>query len=115
MPIEGHKPHSGPIRWPPASGRSRAGSAPEPSNTRVPESASLYSYLLDVDVELAQEFDLRMRVAARQAATVRVLAAEVGICNLDPWFDAAGHGPGLLILDGLVAFETGSGTAPRVS
>jgi hypothetical protein len=47
-----------------------------------------------------------MRVAARQVATVRVLDAEVGACDLEPWFRSIGRGPGLLILDGLVAFET---------
>jgi hypothetical protein len=51
-------------------------------------------------------FDVRMRVAARQVATVRVLDAEVGSCDLGPWFHAVGSGPGLLILEGLVAFET---------
>jgi hypothetical protein len=47
-----------------------------------------------------------MRVAARQVATVRVLDAEVGACDLGPWFQAVGRGPGLLILEGLIAFET---------
>jgi hypothetical protein len=47
-----------------------------------------------------------MRVAARQVATVCVLDAEVGACNLKPWFGAVGRGPGLLILEGLIAFET---------
>lgn len=35
-----------------------------------------------------------------------MLDAEVGECDLEPWFDAARPGLGLLILDGLVAFET---------
>lgn len=73
---------------------------------RSPESASLYTYLLDADDDLAQEFDVRMRVAARQVATVRVLDAEVGSCDLTSWFQSVGRGPGLLILEGLVAFET---------
>ncbi len=96
MPVGSHKPERGPIRWPPAA---------DPA-ARRPESASLYTYLLDADDDLAQEFDIRMRVAARQVATVRVIAAEVGQCDLEPWFEAVGGGPGLLILDGLVAFET---------
>jgi hypothetical protein len=58
-----------------------------------------------------------MRVAARQLATARVLDAEVGQCDLTPWFDAVGQGPGLLLLDGLVAFETrvGDRTATELS
>lgn len=47
-----------------------------------------------------------MRVAARQVATVRVLESEVGVCDLDHWFRSVGSGPGLLILEGLIAFET---------
>lgn len=96
MPVESHNNGTGPIRWPPTGDRV----------TRRPESGSLYTYLLDVDDDLAQEFDIRMRVAARQLATVRVLSTEVGECDLWPWFNAVGRGPGLLIIDGLVAFET---------
>lgn len=65
----------------------------------------MYTYLLDADDDLAQEFDVRMRVAARQLATVKVLDAEVGECDLAPWFEAAGSGPGLLILDGLMGVD----------
>ncbi|HEY6398185.1 MAG TPA: helix-turn-helix domain-containing protein, partial [Solirubrobacteraceae bacterium] len=63
-------------------------------------------YLLDADDDLAAEFDLRMRLVARQGTTVRVLDAEVGECDLTLAFDAVASGPGLLILDGLIAFET---------
>jgi CRP/FNR family cyclic AMP-dependent transcriptional regulator len=73
---------------------------------RRPESAPIYTYLLDADDDLAAEFDLRMRLVARQGTTVRVLDAEVGECDLGLAFDAVGNGPGLLILDGLIAFET---------
>jgi CRP/FNR family cyclic AMP-dependent transcriptional regulator len=73
---------------------------------RRPEPLSIYTYLLDADDDLAAQFDLRMRVAVRQGTTVRVFDADVGECDLDPTFDAVGDGPGLLILDGLIAFET---------
>lgn len=72
----------------------------------TPESRPLYAYLLDADDDLAQEFDQRMRIAARQLATARVLDAGVGRCDLTPWLEAAGDGPGLLILDGLMAMDT---------
>jgi CRP/FNR family transcriptional regulator, cyclic AMP receptor protein len=65
----------------------------------------LYTYLLDCDDDLAQAFDVRMRIAARQTATVKVLDAEVGECDLAPWFAAVGSGPGLLILDGLIGVD----------
>ena len=72
----------------------------------VPGSPPLYAFVLDLDDDLAEELDLRMRLAARQLATARVLHAGTGVCRLDTWLDAAGHGPGLLILEGLVTFET---------
>ncbi len=77
----------------------------EESN-RPPERASLYTYLLDADDDLAEEFDVRMRLAARQLATARVLDTDVGACDLGPLFEAVGTGFGLLILDGLIAYET---------
>ncbi len=64
------------------------------------------AHLLDADDELAQEFDLRTRGAARFAATARVLQAAPGQCDLVAAFEAVGQGPGLLILDGLMAVET---------
>ena len=70
-----------------------------------PESVALYTYLLDADGELAEEFDVRARIAARQLATARVLQVAVGACDLAPWFETAGQGLGLLILDGLLALE----------
>ena len=81
--------------WPARSERARA-----------PESSPLYAYLLDADDDLAEELDIRTRFAARQLATARVLAADTGECDLESWFTAVGHGPGLLILDGLVAADT---------
>ncbi|HUA69499.1 MAG TPA: helix-turn-helix domain-containing protein [Solirubrobacteraceae bacterium] len=85
----------GPLRWP--RHPQLAGDAPE--------SIALYTYLLDSDGELADEFDVRARIAARQLATARVLQVGVGACDLGPWFEASGQGLGLLILDGLLALE----------
>lgn len=77
-----------------------------PSAARAPESPPLYAYVLDADDELAEELDLRERFTARQHATARVLEAEAGRCDLQPWLQVIGHGPGLLVLDGLVAADT---------
>jgi len=79
-----------------------AGSA----EAKAPGSPPLYAYLLDHDDDLAEELDVRMRFAARQLATVRILHAETGECDLQPWFAVIGKGPGLLVLDGLVAVDT---------
>jgi CRP/FNR family cyclic AMP-dependent transcriptional regulator len=88
-----------PLRWP-----IRPGLAP-----RRPESNALFAYVLDVDDELAEEFDLRGRIAVRQRATARVLQVDVGDCDLRSSFDLARRGPGLLIFEGLVACETCTG------
>jgi CRP-like cAMP-binding protein len=94
-PTNGHRP---PLRWP------RTDLA-----RRSPESNPLFAYVLDADDDLADCFDVRMRLAARQVATARVLEAPVGTSDLHPWLVAAGSGPGLLILDGLVGFDTSVG------
>ncbi|HEY4829833.1 MAG TPA: helix-turn-helix domain-containing protein [Solirubrobacteraceae bacterium] len=87
---------SGPLRWP---------RHPDVAGAK-PESIVLYTYLLDADGELADEFDVRARIAARQLATARVLQVGAGECDLTPWFEASGEGLGLLILEGLIALET---------
>ncbi|HEY1712194.1 MAG TPA: helix-turn-helix domain-containing protein [Solirubrobacteraceae bacterium] len=96
---DGGSVQRGSFQWP-----GRPGLVP-----RRPEPSALYAYLLDADDELAEEFDVRGRVAVRQLATARVLHAGVGDCDLSGWFDVARHGPGLLILDGLITFETRTG------
>lgn len=95
MSVEDRGVQRGPLRWP--RHPQLAGDAPE--------SFALYTYLLDADGELAEEFDVRSRIAARQLATARVLQVGVGACDLGPWFEVAAQGFGLLILDGLVALE----------
>lgn len=77
---------------------------PKAVGTR-PAPASIRRYLLDADDDLAREFDVRTRLAARPGTTVRVLRAEVGDCDLEPAFAAVHDGFGLLVLDGLIAFD----------
>jgi CRP/FNR family cyclic AMP-dependent transcriptional regulator len=72
---------------------------------RRPGPRSIYACLIDLDSDLAEEFDVRTRVSARQLATVRVLDAEVGDRDLAGWFEAARGGMGLLVLDGVLACE----------
>jgi CRP-like cAMP-binding protein len=78
---------------------------PRPA-ARQPGSPPLFSYLLDLDDDLAEELELRMRLSARQHATARILHADTGECDLHSWFKAVGDGPGLLIIDGLIALDT---------
>jgi CRP/FNR family transcriptional regulator, cyclic AMP receptor protein len=69
-------------------------------------SPPLYGYLLDLDDDLGEELEVRMRFSARQQITARLLDADVGECDLSSWFAVAGDGPGLLIVDGLLAMDT---------
>ncbi len=69
----------------------------------------MHRYLLDADDDLAREFDMRTRLAARTGTTARVLLAELGECDLTVAFSALGNGFGLLVLDGLIAFEVAVG------
>jgi CRP/FNR family cyclic AMP-dependent transcriptional regulator len=72
----------------------------------TPQSPPLYCYVLDADDDLAQVLDVRTGFTARQLATARAVDAQPGECDLEPWFVAAGHGPGLLLLEGLLAVHT---------
>ena len=71
------------------------------SNAR--ERPSSFRYLFDLDVDLADEFDLRMRLVARPAATAFTFEVEPGEVRLADWLAAAAGGPGVLVLDGVLA------------
>jgi CRP-like cAMP-binding protein len=73
---------------------------------RRPNPVPLFGYLLDLDDDLAQDVEVRMRVSARQHATARLLEADTGECDLSALFAVVGRGPGLLIVDGLLAVDT---------
>jgi hypothetical protein len=64
-----------------------------------------YCYLLDVDADLAQEFDIRMRMVVRQVATVVVFEIGVGDCDPAQWSTPGTAAPGLLLLDGTIAVD----------
>jgi CRP-like cAMP-binding protein len=61
--------------------------------------------LLDADADLAQEFDLRMRIVVRQVATAVVLDVPVGEYAPDESFDAGETGLGMLLLEGVLAVD----------
>jgi CRP/FNR family cyclic AMP-dependent transcriptional regulator len=68
-----------------------------------------YCYLLDADADLAEEFDIRMRMVARRAATVVVFELPVGDCDPTQWTTPSVAAPGLLLLDGLLAVDVSVG------
>jgi CRP/FNR family cyclic AMP-dependent transcriptional regulator len=73
---------------------------------RRPGSPQLFGYVLDLDDDLAEELEVRMRFSARQHATARILHAEGGACELSGWLQTIADGPGLLLIDGVMAIET---------
>jgi CRP/FNR family transcriptional regulator, cyclic AMP receptor protein len=81
--------HGEPLRWP-----SRAPPAARPG---------AYRYLLDLDPDLADELDVRLRLAARPAMAARILEVDSGEVDLSAWITEAAPGPGLLVLDGVLA------------
>jgi CRP/FNR family transcriptional regulator, cyclic AMP receptor protein len=60
-------------------------------------------YLLDLDSDLADELDLRLRLVARPAATALTAELEPGVVELARWLAEAAPGPGVLILEGVLA------------
>ncbi len=71
--------------------------------TRSGRRPSSYQYLLDLDVDLADELDLRMRLAARPAITANTFDTDAGQVKLAELLVTASEGPGVLVLDGVLA------------
>jgi CRP/FNR family cyclic AMP-dependent transcriptional regulator len=79
--------------------------APSPDRAREGRPPGQFCYLLDVDADLAEEFDPRMRIVVRQIATVPVVDVPLGECQLRARFGSVTGGPGLLILEGLITVD----------
>ena len=72
--------------------------------TREPRRrASSFRYLLDIDLDLADALEVRVRLAARQAATALTFDADTGEVELDARLAEIASGPGILVLDGVLA------------
>ncbi|MBV9816964.1 MAG: Crp/Fnr family transcriptional regulator [Solirubrobacterales bacterium] len=71
---------------------------------RRPRSVA-YRSLLDLDLDLAESLDRRMRPAARAAATALTFEAEAGDVALGDRLAACAPGPGVLVLDGVLALN----------
>jgi CRP-like cAMP-binding protein len=98
VPEGGADAPNGPFPLPALSGHQ----ARPPAKRRGP---GRYCYLFDADDELAGSLDLRMRLIARPMATARVELVSAGEFELIPLFAQIGRGPGLMILDGVVALD----------
>jgi CRP/FNR family cyclic AMP-dependent transcriptional regulator len=82
----------------------------------LPKRHSSFHYLLDLDVDLAEALDVRMRLAARPAATAFTFDADTGEVKLADRLAAAAPGPGVLVLEGVLAanFRVGDRVAAEL-
>lgn len=76
----------------------------KPPDQRQPGPAR-YCYLLDVDADLADAFDIRTRLVVRQVATARVLEVPVDGGSTEDRFGVGDRGLGTLVLKGLFALD----------
>ncbi len=71
-----------------------------------PQLTAAFGYLLDLDDRARPGAGRSDAVHCAPAATARLLDADSGECDLSSWFAVVGNGPGLLIIDGLMAVDT---------
>ncbi len=62
-------------------------------------------YLLDLDSELADSLDVGVRLAARRMTAAVVFAAGIGELDLNRHLREIGRGPGILIVEGVLAIN----------
>ncbi len=72
---------------------------------RPAQRPSSFRYLLDLDVDLAEELDVRMRMVARPAVTAITFDVDPGEIDMSSWLQAASGGAGVLVLDGVLAIN----------
>jgi hypothetical protein len=70
---------------------------------RTTERSRSNQYLLDLDTDLAEELDTPLRLAARPSVTAMTFEVDPGPVRLAERLAAADPGPGLLIIDGVLA------------
>lgn len=77
--------------------------AASPARPGRAQSSGVLRYLLDYDAELAETLDLPMRLAARRMATAVIFDADTGEVDLGDRLRSLGAGPGILVLEGILA------------
>jgi CRP/FNR family cyclic AMP-dependent transcriptional regulator len=69
----------------------------------APGQAASLQCLLDIDADLADELEAQVRPAARAAAIALTFETDSGRLPLPEWLSLTAHGPGVLVLDGVLA------------
>jgi CRP/FNR family cyclic AMP-dependent transcriptional regulator len=91
----------------PQTGGHRAAEAAETELRRPAQvyrrAAGSLRYLLDLDSELAESLEVGMRLAARRMTAAVVFEADAGDLDLDRRLAELGRGPGILIIEGVLA------------
>ena len=96
------------------------GSVPAEPKPGRPQRRTIGSYsasskcLLDIDPDLADEVAPDLRRAARGAATALVFDVDPGPVQLQPWLNRTTTGPGVLVLDGVLALSVRVGDRTSV-
>ncbi len=70
--------------------------------------------LLDIDPDLADELPADLRRIARAAATALVFEVDSGPVQLQPWLNRTVDGPGVLVLEGVLALSVRVGDRTSV-
>ena len=72
----------------------------------LPGHSVSFRCLLDLDGDLADELDVESRRLARAAATALTFEADAGPVSLADWLDQVPDGPGVLVIDGVLALSS---------
>src|SRR5690348_4533840 len=78
-------------------------SRPAPAHRTGLRSAAEQRCVLDADPDLAEVLSIDERRLARAAATATVIDAEPGALAMLEWLARASDGPGVLVVDGVLA------------
>jgi CRP/FNR family cyclic AMP-dependent transcriptional regulator len=97
-PLDGYRfaPEQRVVRWP---------GQPDEAAQKGRKYPARYCYLLDMDPDLADAFDIRMRLVVRQVATAQLVDVPVGSGWFESRAEVGSHGLGALVLDGLIAVD----------
>lgn len=70
--------------------------------------------LLDLDPDLADGLAPELQRLARAAATAQMVEVDAGRVDLEDWLEAVNRGPGILVLDGVLALSVRVGNRTSV-